>query len=109
PDDAAFVVALLDTRRHDTADPYAVTAHFDNAGTTVLVQNLHVHGVAVLSAKLENVADLYAALKVERTVAVRAGVAFDHVAQVFDAVKGTVAFPVNTCQVIAVLVGTAGK
>ena len=76
---------------------------------TGFVQVGAVHGLGVLAAQLENVADFDAATQRQRAFAVRAGVAFDGVAQVGDGGFGQVASKIDASQMKAVGIGTTDK
>jgi len=68
-------VILLDGRRHDARHTNAIAAHEHGHGLALLVEHGGIHGLAVLAAELEDVADLDAARDAERALAGRARVA----------------------------------
>ena len=107
PGDAPVVVVLFDGSGHDAAYPDAVAAHDRDLLAAVLVGDPGVHGFAVLGTQLKDVPDLDAAPDDEPAVAVRAGVAGDHVADVRGGRGRTVPLPVGPGQVVAVAIGPA--
>ena len=62
PNNTARIVVLLNRRGGKARDTDAVAAHFHRLGLTVHIQERRVHGLAVLGAQIEDVADLNAAL-----------------------------------------------
>ena len=109
PEDALVVVALFNTCGHYAADADAIAAHLDDAVAAVLVQREYVHRLAVLGAQLEDVTYFDATGELQRALAVGTRIAFDDVAQVFNAGKGAIAAPVGAGQVIAVRVRAADE
>ena len=73
PADAVLVVVTLHDRSHEAVDADAVTAHDDRPGDVVPVQVARVHGLAVLVAQLEDVADFDALAGPEGAAAGRTG------------------------------------
>ena len=69
-----------------------------------------IHGCGILVAELEDVADFDAAAQFQRALAVRAGVAFDDVADVHHFLQfRQVAAEIDAGEVVAVLVGAADE
>src|SRR5690606_35539898 len=110
PDDALVVVGLLDDGGDHAGDPDAVGAHGDPLGLAVRAERVHLEGVGVLAAQLEEVADLDAARAVQGAAAVRRGVAVAHVGDVEHAVRGEVPAADQVDHVVVALVraGDAG-
>ena len=90
PAQALVITVGLGQRRHHAGDADAVRAHGDDLGLTVLVENSQAQGLGVLAAQLEDVADLDAALQVERARAVGSQVALAHLCGLDRAVGGEV-------------------
>ena len=65
PDDAVLVVVLLDGRGDDARDADAVAAHLGRLLLAVDVEEGHAHGLRVLRAEEEDVADLDAPVALE--------------------------------------------
>src|SRR5690606_15627234 len=109
PDDALGVVILFDRGGYDAGYADAIAAHDHDLIATFLVQNLGIHGLRILGAELENMADFDTALDLQRAFAIRAGVASDDIAQILDARDRRIAYPVGAGEVEAVFVGAAHK
>src|SRR5690606_5876111 len=106
PDDAGFVVVLLDRGGDDARDADAVAAHRRVHGLAAFVQHGAAHRLGIAAPEREHVADLDAAGDPQRALAVGRGIALDHVADVGDVVRlGQVAAPVHAGEVVAGLVG----
>ena len=73
PDDAVGVVVLLDGRGHRARDADAVAAHHDRLLLAVGAQERRAHGLRVLRAEEEDVADLDAAVAREAAACRSAG------------------------------------
>jgi len=85
----------------------AVATHGHGHRLTAFVQAGGVHGLAVFRAQLEDMSDLDAALDGQAALAVRAGIALDHIAQIGDPGFGQIPFPIDAGEVLAVLIGPA--
>lgn len=87
----------------------AVAAHDQVDRLALFAQDVQLHRFAVLGAKLEDMTDLDAALDHQGALAVRAGVAFDDIAQVGDLGQRQVALPVHAEVVLVLDVGASGE
>lgn len=72
PDDAAFVVVLLNRRSHHARHPDTVATHGQDLVTAIFTLNSGVQRPRVFIAQLENVTDFDAALNHQGTLTVRA-------------------------------------
>ena len=102
-------MVLLDGRRDDAGNANTIAAHFHYRSLAVFIQNRGVHGLAVLVAQLENVANFNTATDLQCAVTIRAGIALDHITKIFHPADFGIAFPVYASQVIIILVGAADK
>src|SRR5690606_26353594 len=109
PDNAALVVVLLDGGGHDPGNADAVAAHGHHHGLAVLVQRGGFHGVGIVAAELEDMADFNAALDYQRAFAVGARITFHDATQVEGFTQGEVALPVHASQVLAVFISATDK
>src|SRR5690606_16880065 len=109
PDDAVGIVVLVDGGCDDAADADAVTAHDHGLFAAFLAEYLRAHGLAVLGAELEDVANLYAATDFQSALAVRARISAHHIADVLDAAGGAVTSPIDTGEMMAVAIGATGE
>src|SRR5580658_2384963 len=109
PDDAALIVILLDSRGHDARHTYAVAAHVERGLAAGLIEHQRLHGLAVLPAELEDMADLDATGELQSSLAGRARVAFHDVAQVGGRDLLHVAVPVHAGEVLVVRVRAADE
>src|SRR5690606_32106924 len=109
PDDAVGIVVLFDGGCDDAADADAVTAHDHCLFAAFLAEYLRAHGLAVLGAELEDVADLDTPSDFQGALAVRARIPAHHVADVLDAAWRAVAPPVDTGEMMAVAIGATGE
>ena len=100
-------MTLFNAGGHDAADSNAVATHDHHLRLAVLIQIAGVHGLAVLGAELEDVADFDAALDGERAIAIGTDVAFAYLANVGAAVVAALAAPIGVHEVLAVTVGAA--
>src|SRR5690242_16597355 len=108
--DPLFVVVLLDRSAHDAGDADAVTAHFEEAAAPCLVEEAGFHSTGVTGAQLKDMADLDTAYDLERSLAVRAGIAGDDLAYVGDrGGLGAIPAEVDAGEVKSFLVGAADK
>src|SRR5438874_6431178 len=107
PDDAALIVVLFDGRGHDARHTDTVAAHVERGLAARLIEHQRLHGLAVLAAQLEDVADLDAARDLQPAGAGRAGIALDDVAQIRGDGAAHVALPVHARQMHVLLVGAA--
>ena len=67
------------------------------------------HGLSVPGAQLEDVADFNASLDLQLALAVGAGVAFGHAAQILDTAQGAIPLPVYPGEVKVIPVGPASE
>src|SRR5579859_3426390 len=105
PDDALGVVVDLDHGGHGAFDADAVAAHDRADRLAVRAGHADLHGLGVLGAELEDVADLDAALHLQAVPAVDAAVAGGDLAQVRPLADADVALDVHAAQVGVVDVG----
>src|SRR5580704_10445561 len=99
PDDALGVVVDLDDGGHGAFDADAVAAHDRPDRLAVRAGHPDLHGLGVLGAELEDVADLDAALHLQAVPAVDALIAGGDLAQVRPLADVDVAFDVHAAQV----------
>src|SRR3954468_177585 len=95
PDDAAFIVILLNRRGHDARHTDAVTTHVEAHFLAAFVENDAFHGLAVLLTQLEDVTYFNTAGNLETSMTRGARVAFYHVADVSRDHSLHVAVPVD--------------
>src|ERR1700691_1084588 len=105
PDDALGVVVDLDDRGHRALDADAVAAHERPDRLAVRAGHADLHGLGVLGAELEDVADLDAAFHFQAVPAVEAQIAGGDLAQVGPLADVDVALDVHPAQVGVVEVG----
>ena len=96
PDDAFVVVTLFDSRRRNTRDADAVTAHEHWFGLAAFVETDSVQGFAVFGTELEDMAYLDATGDFEWPGAVRSGLSLAYVAQVRRLRLVEVSAPIDT-------------
>ena len=109
PHDALVVMVLFDGGGDDARYADAVAAHDHGHFGAAGVQHARLHGLAVLGAELEDVADFDAALDIERAAAVGTRIAGLGVAQIGDLGLDGVAAPVHAGQMMAPLIGAADE
>ena len=110
PDGAVIVVLCLADRGSQPAHADAVAAHDGSVAVSLFVHILHVHGTAVFVAQLENVAHLDAAGDGQAPFAAdRADAACKGLGKIPINRIRTVPFEVQSCQMPALFVCTAGK
>src|SRR5699024_844201 len=105
PDDALVVVGLFHDRGDHPGHPDAVGTHGDALGLAVGPQGVHLEGVGVLPAELEDVPDLDAARRVEGATSVRGGVPVASLRDIDGAVRGEVPAHDQVDDVVVRLVG----
>ena len=102
-------MVLLDRGGDHAGDADAVTAHIGGNRLALFVEHGRRHRFRVLPPELKNVADLDTAQDLQGTVAIRARVAVDDVAQVDADRLGAIAAPVGVDVMAIVGVGAADE
>ena len=105
PDDAVFVVVLLDGRRYRPADADSVAAHDQGALLSLVVEDGRRHRLRIFGAELEDMADLDPPPALQVSAAARAGVAANRLAQVGESRNGEVPAVVDAGVVSILFVG----
>ena len=110
PDGAVIVVLCFADGGGQPAHADAVAAHDGSVAVSLFIHILHVHGAAVFVAQLENVAHLDAAGDGQAPFAAdRADAACKGLGKIPINRIRTVPFEVQSCQMPALFVCTAGK
>ena len=101
-------MVLLDGCGRQAGDTDAVAAHFQELRFAVFTQKGGIHGLAVFGAKVEHMADFDAALNGQYALAVRRGIAGNHIANVGNQIRlRQVAAPIHAGHVEIGFIGTA--
>ena len=100
PDNAVFVIVLLDRGANDAGDADAVAAHFQHLLFTVLVEHAGTERFGVLGTQLEYVTNFNTARDRQRALAVRGRVTGHHVAQVDRGRQLEIAPEINTDEML---------
>src|SRR5205807_4605952 len=82
PDDAALIVILFNGGGHDARHTDAVAPHVEGNLFAAFVEYDALHGLAVFCSQLEDVTDFDTPRDLQGPAPRRAGVAFDHVADI---------------------------